>query len=195
MSADSACASLQTNSPTTRHFVVNPDGGLADVLVSIRSGFKKPYGLPRTSQVLRFANCQIQPYVSAVMTGQEVVFANVDSVLHKIRLAPMNNPAVNFSLPIGKRGQVLKFSKPEISMQITCDIHPWEFAYLSVLEQPFFAVTDTNGDFVIPNVPAGKYKVRALHRIAQNTNAIVREVTVRSGEIAMANFTLDAPAQ
>jgi hypothetical protein len=84
---------------------------------------------------------------------------------------------------------------PENFLRVKCDVHPWEFAYLSVLEHPFFAITDTNGNFVIPNIPAGKYSLRALHRKVQSTNEMTREIRVNHGEITMVNFTLDAPAK
>jgi len=63
----------------------------------------------------------------------------------------------------------------------------------TAVEHPFFAITDTNGNFVIPNVPAGKYTLRALHRKAGATNELPREVTLNSGEIVAVNFTLVAP--
>jgi hypothetical protein len=55
--------------------------------------------------------------------------------------------------------------------------------------------SDTNGNFVIPNVPAGKYTLRALHRKAQSTNEISRAVRVNRSGISLVNFTLDAPAR
>jgi hypothetical protein len=58
----SPCAKLQTNSPTTRFFVVGSDGGLADVLVSIVGGLdRRRYEAAQTNHELVFVNCQIQP--------------------------------------------------------------------------------------------------------------------------------------
>jgi hypothetical protein len=41
--------------------------------------------------------------------------------------------------------------------------HPWERAYLGVLDHPFFAVTDRNGAFTISGVPPGEYRLAAWH--------------------------------
>lgn len=195
MSASPPCAKLQTNSPTTRNFVVSPDGGLPDVFVSIVSGLdRKRYAIPQTNHELVFVNCQIEPYVSALMAGQRVLFRSADHITHNVHLMTTNNPEVNLALMDGSASRAVRLPSPEDFLRLKCDVHPWEFAYLSVVEHPFFAVTDTNGSFVIPNVPPGKYTLRALHRKAQSTNEITRAVTVTSAKISLVNFTLDAPA-
>jgi len=192
----SPCAKLPTNSPTTRFFVVSPDGGLADVLVSIVGGLdRKRYEVAQTNHELAFVNCQIQPYVSAVIAGQRVLFRNADHITHNVHLTATNNPEVNVALTARSASSPFRLRSPEDFLRVKCDVHPWEFAYVSVVEHPFFAITDTNGNFVIPNLPAGKYTLRALHRKAQGTNATSREVRVIHGEITQVNFTLDAPAK
>ena len=40
------------------------------------------------------------------------------------------------------------------------------FAYVTVVDHPYFAVTGKDGTFTIKNVPPGKYKIVALHRKA-----------------------------
>ena len=37
------------------------------------------------------------------------------------------------------------------------------FAYVGVVEHPFFAVTDKEGSFTITNVPPGDYVLEAYH--------------------------------
>ena len=193
MSSQPPCAKLQTNSPTTRFFVVGPDGGLADVLVSIVDGLdRRRYETAPTNHELVFVNCQIQPYVSAIMAGQRVLFRSADQITHNVQLTTTNNPEVNLALMARSVSRVVRLPSPENFLRVKCDVHPWEIAYLSIMEHPFFAVTGTNGDFVIPNVPPGKYTLRAWHRKAQATNSVAR-VTVSSGKISPVNFTLDAP--
>ncbi len=194
MSSQPPCARLQTNTPTTRFFVVGSDGGLADVLVSIVGGLdRRRYEAAQTNHELVFVNCQIQPYVSAVMAGQQVLFRSADQIPHNVQLTTTNNPEMNLMLMARSSSRLVKLPSPENFLRVKCDLHPWEFAYLSVVEHPFFAITDTNGNFVIPNIPAGKYTLRALHRKAQSTNEITREVRVNRGEISLVNFTLAAP--
>src|SRR6185436_1984755 len=73
------------------------------------------------------------------------------------------NPERNF---VQLKGQLNKFKveNPELFLRIKCDVHPWMFAYLGVCDNPYFAVTDTNGLFHLPNgLPAGHYTVTAAH--------------------------------
>src|SRR6185295_8991177 len=129
-----------------RNFVVSPDGGLADVLVSIVGGLdRKRYDAAQTNHELVFVNCQIQPYVSAVMIRQPVLFRSADQVPHNVQLTTTNNPEVNLMLMARSASRLVKLPAPENFLRIKCDVHPWEFAYLSVVDHPYFALTDTNG--------------------------------------------------
>ena len=59
------------------------------------------------------------------------------------------------------------------------------FAWVSVFDHPYFAVSGTDGKFVIKNVPPGKYTIVAAHRKAGDQTA---EVEVKNGN-ATVNFT------
>jgi hypothetical protein len=56
------------------------------------------------------------------------------------------------------------FDKPEMFMKFQCDVHPWMFAWVSVFDHPYFAVSGADGKFIIKNVPPGKYTLEATHR-------------------------------
>ncbi|MGB0581492.1 MAG: hypothetical protein ACPGVU_17485 [Limisphaerales bacterium] len=64
-----------------------------------------------------------------------------------------NSPPAEFTL-----------NKPVEFLRIKCDVHPWMFAYLTVVPHSYFAVTDTNGQFQIKHPPHGRYQLRAHHR-------------------------------
>jgi hypothetical protein len=76
------------------------------------------------------------------------------------------------------------------------DVRPWEFAYVGAVEHPFFAVTDNAGSFTITNVPPGDYVLEAYHLKTHGANpGMAEQVSVRTGEAAVADFTLELPAQ
>ena len=56
------------------------------------------------------------------------------------------------------------FPKPEKFLKFQCDVHPWMFAWVSVFDHPYFAVSGADGKFTIKNVPPGKYTLEAAHR-------------------------------
>ena len=51
------------------------------------------------------------------------------------------------------------FEKSEDPFYIKCDVHPWMKSWALVSDHPYFAVTDTNGSYLIDNIPAGTYEV------------------------------------
>ena len=62
---------------------------------------------------------------------------------------------------------------------VTCDLHSWMSAWVVVTDQPYVAVTGTDGTFSIDDVPPGEYKVRIWH---EEMGEVIRDVVVKAGE-------------
>ena len=188
---DQTCGPIVHTPITTRHFVVGPDKGLANVFVYIKQG--APASPPAASQqpVLDQASCQYEPYVMGVVTGQKFVIRNSDPVMHNVHATPKVNKEFNFAQPIKGQTNSVSFDKPEVLVRMMCNVHPWMFAYIGVVDHPYFAVTGKDGSFKIPNLPAGKYTIEAYHLKA---GAKSQEITVGADEKKTANFELEAPA-
>lgn len=80
------------------------------------------------------------------------------------------------------------FDKPELFLRFKCDVHPWMFAWISIFDHPYYAVSGKDGTFKIANVPPGKYKLTAVHRKAGTQS---QDLEVKA-DGAQATFTLDA---
>jgi hypothetical protein len=184
------CSALHPGKVTTRHFVVSPEGGLANVLVDVGNvRFGRPLVDP---PLLDQVGCMFEPYVLGVVAGQSFRVRNSDATLHNIHATPKINR--EFNIAQGQRGQVDQFSfpKPELFVRLKCDVHPWMFAYVNVLAHPFFAITDTNGVFRLPGaLPAGDYVVRAIHLKA---GELTQRVTIGDGEPRPLHFQFSVPA-
>jgi hypothetical protein len=78
-----------------------------------------------------------------------------------------------------------------VLVQFKCDVHPWMFAYVGVVEHPWFAVTDGNGAFALPpGLPPGRYTLAAVHRkLGEQTQTI----TVGAGGTEPVEFLLEVP--
>ena len=61
------------------------------------------------------------------------------------------------------------------------------FAYGSIFDHPYFAVSAKDGTFKLANVPPGKYVIEAFHRKA---GKITKEVTVGKDNQTV-DFTLE----
>jgi hypothetical protein len=62
------------------------------------------------------------------------------------------------------------------------------FAWVTVIDSPYFAISDKDGKFTIKNVPPGKYTVEAAHR---KLGTQTMEVEVKDTDVP-ANFTFEA---
>jgi len=191
---DATCGKLHSEMPTTHFFVVGPNKELADVVVMLKGDALKASGASAKPVELDQKGCEYTPQILAIQTGQKLLVKNSDPVLHNIHINPAadgnkgKNPE---NLPQMMKGPDLTFSfpAPENFMKFQCDVHPWMFAWLTVVDNPYFAITDKNGAFKISNVPPGKYKIVALHRKAAPTG-IEKEIEVKDGG-ATQDFTLE----
>ena len=181
--------------PTTRFYVVDEDANLADVFVVVR-GIEGDFPVPEQPVILDQVGCEYVPYVLAARAGQTIEVRNSDPLLHNVHPTPRveGNPERNLAqlgTPLGKPLDFV-FEKPETFLRFKCDVHPWMFAYVSIVEHPFFAVTGTDGTFTIEDVPPGEYEIAAIHRKAHapDFEGIVKRITVGEGEAKM-DFVVD----
>jgi hypothetical protein len=194
--ADVNCGKLHDKPVFTRHYVVGADSGLGNVFVYIKSGLEgKKFDAPATPAVIDQAGCLYQPYVIGLMIGQTLDIKNSDGFMHNVNYsASTTGPAGNtpFNIAQPKQGQVDKktFAKPEIFAKFACNVHPWMFGYLGIVDHPFFAVTDKDGKFSLPStLPAGKYTLVAKHLKA---GEVTQEIEVKEGDKKQVSFTLEA---
>jgi hypothetical protein len=187
---DVHCRDLMAETPTTHFYVVSPKGELADVVVSLQGIRGKSTGASAKPAVLDQKNCLYVPQIMAIQTGQRLIVKNSDPVTHNVDVQPAGdsgNPPRNEAQFPGGPDLAFSFPKPEMFLKIKCDVHQWMFAWVSVFDHPYFAISAKDGTFKIPNVPPGKYALQAAHRKA---GAVTREVEVKEGESSKVDFTL-----
>lgn len=149
--------------PTTRFYATDASNGLADVFVYLKKVDATP--TPTTPVVLDQKSCEYSPYVIGAQVGQTISVKNSDPILHNVHPTP-KKAGKEFNKAQLPNGPELKFSwnKPEVFLRFKCDVHPWMFAYVALIEHSHFAVTKEDGSFTIKNVPAGEYEIEAVHR-------------------------------
>jgi hypothetical protein len=195
------CGALHPAIPTTRHYVVGKDNGLADVFVYISKGLEgKKFPVPTEAVELNQIGCNYTPYVFGVMVGQTVRIKNSDPLMHNIHALPNADGNTEFNFAQTTQGDVNDttwtdhIKSPEVLVKLKCDVHQWMFAYAGVRADPFFAVTDADGHFKIANVPAGTYTLTAYHLKANGSRpGASQEITVADSPVT-ANFTVEVPA-
>jgi plastocyanin len=192
---DPTCGAMHQGPATTRWYVVGADKGLADVFVYISKGAEgKKFEALTTPVTLDQNKCMYQPYVIGVMVNQPVEIKNSDPVMHNVHALPRvdGNNEFNFAQPLQGQTDQRKFAKQEVLIKLKCEVHDWMFAYVGVVDNPYFAVTDKDGNFTIKNVPPGNYTLTAYHLKTHNISSkgVTQDVKVEGGP-ATANFTVE----
>lgn len=182
---DPRCAVKHRGPVHTRHFVVGRENGLADVLVMVTAGLpNKQWPIPEKPVTLRLRGCLYENHIVGVQTGQKLLVSNLDNMSHNVHTMPERNPESNRALLPRSRPLEYIFHEPELFLRYKCDVHPWEFAYVNVIDHPYFAISDANGNFAIQGLPPGRYTVEAHHRKA---GALRKELVVDQSR----NISLD----
>ena len=144
-------------------YLVNSIGALKNAVVFLVQAPATAVPL-RTEHILENSGCRFVPRVLAMMKGARLVVKNSDPKLHIVHSYLDKRTVFNLSLPF--RGHAIeitrKIGKAGI-LQVNCDAHAWMRGYIHVFDHPFFAVSDEQGSFIIPDVPSGKYTLRAWH--------------------------------
>jgi hypothetical protein len=188
LNADPKCAAMHKDG-LERWQVHVKDGGLADVLVYVKSPVSGTYPAPTEAALLDQHGCDYTPHMLTMRAGQPLKIRNSDDTLHNIHPRPTQNAEFNIgqarkgmeSVREGEKG----FNKPEVMIPVGCDVHPWMRAYISVFEHPFYAVSKEDGTFEIKGLPSGEYEIEAFHGKLKNQS---QKVTVKDGETAKLDF-------
>ena len=193
--SDPFCAGLAR---TDESLVVDPRGGLQNVLVRVVEGGGGPYAPPAEPVRLTQAQCSYSPRVLGVVRGQPVLVSNSDGTLHNVHAllgesTVLNQLQLNAEAPLIDLRQVLAVARTS-PLKLRCDIHPWMAAYLFVLEHPFFAVTAADGTFTIRNLPVGEYVLEAWHERLGTRRAKLSVAAAAPASPTEFRFALDLAA-
>ena len=173
--------------PTTHFYEVGPNHGLGDVIVYLKN-VNKSTGPSQPPAVLDQKDGLYDPQILAIQTGQKLLVKNSDDCLHNVDVQPTKagDPASNQMQSPGTTPLAYTFSKPDMFITFKCDIHPWMFAWVSVIDSPYYDISSQEGKFVIKNVPPGTYTVAAAHR---KLGTETKEVTVKDDKNVTVDFT------
>jgi plastocyanin len=120
------------------------------------------------------------PHVLPIEVGTVVDFPNYDPIFHN---AFSNYDGQIFDVGLYPPGssRAVAFRREGI-VRIFCNIHPTMSAVVVVVKSPFFATSGKTGEFSIPNVPGGTYRLHVFHERAtqQTLDALTRPLELSS---------------
>jgi len=146
----------------------------------VNGSFPPPKENPHMSQ----KSMTFRPHILPVLKGSTVDFTNDDTVDHNVFSPP--GSATSFNLGIYGTGvkRTEKFDHLG-EVPLLCSVHPEMSAFVIVLQNPYYALTDNAGAFEIKDVPAGTYQLKVWD---EKIKGAPQQVTVEAGKTATVAF-------
>jgi plastocyanin len=159
----------------------------ADVVVYIQQA-QGVFTPPAKPAEMDQKNFQFIPHVLPVVAGRAVRFLNSDPTPHNV-FSPDNE---KYNLGTWPQGQTkdyayTKCAKPPCVYTQLCRVHPEMEGFVIVLQNPYFAVTNKEGHYDIPDVPPGAYTLAVWHAKAK---AAPKPVTIETGKAITVDFAM-----
>lgn len=175
-----------------REVSVGAQQGLKDVIVTIE-GIKqgKPFEFQETK--LEANMCQFVPFVSVMREHYPLTVKNLDSVAHDLQIYEREREHIfiMFHRPaLTKAGtsDMIRFTGNRRGVTMQCGMHPYMQGHGLAVDNPYYAITGLDGTFVIKDLPAGTYRIKAWHPILGEKE---QDVTVAENGSVSLGFTFE----
>lgn len=194
-------------------FQVSPEGGLQNAIVLLEGIDQgKPFDTPPATVEAR--DCIFSPSLLVVRNQQEIRFHSMDPVVHEVQMyetAP-NGSSIIFHRPLRmnpyhplqepqhhdhRPGEPMidtfQFSKGRRIFLAECGQHPYMQTWGLAVTNPYYAITDAEGRFTIPDIPEGVYSLIAWHPWIGGI--LQMKVVVLANDTLKTQFIFDAPPE
>jgi plastocyanin len=177
----------------------------ANVLVYIPKAPPLSIDLSGAKFIMDQRNLSFIPHVLVVPVGATVQFPNNDQVAHNV-FSLSRTKSFNFGSYGPGQSKTVLFDKPGV-VELRCDVHAEMSAYILVMGNPYWALTDEKGHFKIPDseylaqhgikglkdLPAGSYVVKTWNEKLKTQEATVK--VPKDGEVSLhLDLTRGAPS-
>jgi plastocyanin len=148
----------------------------------VKGNFKAPEEHARMDQV----ELVFIPHVLVVLKGTTVDYLNSDDIAHNV-FSP-DDVADKMNLGTWLKGEVRSYTFNKIGIAaMLCNVHPEMEAYVVVVQNPYFAKTDDEGNYEIKDVPPGEYTLKVWNK---KYRAEDEKIKIKSGETLTVDFKL-----
>ena len=170
-------------------FTVSESRGLKNTVVKLIGVLKgKPFRNKIQKMVMN--RCHTPKYVIGARNGETLLLENTDPIRHEIVAYEFTDGGVNqrshrpVDANTSQTRDIFVKSKTE-NFLIKCNLHPFLQSRGIIVENPYYAITDEEGNFSIRNVPPGTYKVIAWHPFIPNQ---IMTITIEPENQSTLNF-------
>jgi plastocyanin len=160
---------------------VQPAKYLEETVVYFKAvpGTYKPATLTMDQQGMQFV-----PHMLIITQGDTVKFLNHDSVAHNVYTP--DNEGYNLGSFKQNEERSYTFAKSGIYSQL-CSVHPEMLGIIFVNQNPYAAVVDKKGAYVIKDIPPGTYQIAVWNSKLKGPEM---SVIVTAGKTVEQNFTV-----
>lgn len=166
--------------------VVSKNMGIRNAVVyltGVNGG--KPLSSLGSEFILDQKGCRYQPHVLLIPINTPLQILNDDGILHNFHTFTKKNRPLNLSQPEFLKKMDVAFKYPEF-IPARCDVHGWMSGWIVAVDQPYYAVTDIEGNFSLSDIPPGVYTLNCWQEILGEQTA---PVTVEPGSATSSTFT------
>lgn len=132
---------------------------------------------------IQLKNCNFGPFTGVLAAEETIRVANQDSIKHvlhtyvvKGRKASILKTVHNKNLPAhSEREEIFQSKKLKHGrvVALTCDRHDFMENWMYLIDSPYFAISDQDGQFTIDQVPPGRYDLVAWHPVLGTREQVV----------------------
>jgi len=166
-----------------------------NILVYLSKAPPAAEDLSKVKFVMDQRNLEFVPQVLPILVGATVDFPNNDKVDHNV-FSMSRTKKFNLGSYTAGESKSVVFDKPGI-VELRCDVHAEMAAYILVMKNPYFAVTDKQGQFEIPDsshleqtgltgvkdLAPGKYFIKSWHQKLKSQKQAV--VVPENGDVTI----------
>lgn len=170
-------------------FTVSESRGLKDTvvkLVNIQKG--KPF-LNKIQKIV-MNRCHTPKYVISSRNGETLLLENTDPIRHEVVAYEFNARGADqrSHRPVDantSQARDIFVKKNTKNFLIKCNLHPFLQSNGIIVENPYYAITDKDGNFSIKNIPPGTYKIIAWHPFIPNQ---IETIIIKPGKQSNLTF-------
>jgi plastocyanin len=152
-------------------------GAKGESVVYLQSTTAKAVPASTEHVLMNQKGLMFEPHILVVQQGTTVEFLNSDTVAHNVFWPSINgDKKLGHNMGTWPQGEKrsFTFTNPGV-VPLLCNVHPDMSATIIVSPTPYFAKTDSAGNYEIKNVPDGAYTVTVWH---EGKKAQTAQVTV-----------------
>ncbi|MDP2647256.1 MAG: hypothetical protein Q8P24_20170 [Desulfobacterales bacterium] len=175
-----------------------------NILIYLQQAAPVTIGFSGTKFTMDQRNLAFFPHVLPIPAGATVHFPNNDQVAHNVFSL---SGTKKFNLGSYRPGEdrTVIFDRPGM-VEVRCDVHAEMAAYVLVMKNPYFALTDEKGSFEIPDIKyfkryhsgampdlaPGEYVINTWHEKVKNVRKTI-QIQMKGEETVQLNLNRGIP--